>query len=101
MHTSLHIYRLDLLINKKRLSDSFRHVPHAVYIFALVDSSSKSKVFFCFPLSVRLCKFYCTSVHCHLWLHCWHLLWKEFHSLYFWLWLSRYLAKPTLLDETQ
>jgi len=86
---------MDLLINKK-LSVSFSHVPHAAYIFAVCLSLQ----FFCSPLSVRLGEFYCTA-HRHLHLHCWHLLWNEFRSLYFRFRLSGYLAKPSLFDETK
>jgi len=38
-----------------------------------VDSSLKSTVFFCSPLSVRSGDLYCTADR-HLCLHCWHLL---------------------------
>jgi len=46
MHTSLRI-SIGSANNQKKLSVSFGHVPHAVYIFALVYSSAKSTVFFC------------------------------------------------------
>jgi len=44
-----------------------------------------------------------STVHRHLCLVCWFLLWKEFRSLcmYFRFRLSGYLAKPTLFDETK
>jgi len=100
MHTSLRISIGSANKQKnKTVGVLFSHVPHAVYIFALVDISSKSRVFFCSPFSVLLGESYSTARH--LCLHCWHLLWKEFRSLYFRFQLSGYLAKPTLFDETE
>jgi len=51
------------------MSVPYSHVPHEVYIFAYVDSSSESTVFFSSPLSVRLSEF-CSTAHRHLCLHC-------------------------------
>jgi len=48
---------------------------HMQSAYLLVDSSSKSIVFFYSPLSDRLGEFCCKSLPL---LTCWHLLWKEF-----------------------
>jgi len=69
-----------------------------LYLLKLTVRLSLQFFFFCSPLSVRTGEF-CCNAHHHLCLHCWHLLWKEFHSLHFPFRLFGYLPKPTLFNE--
>jgi len=77
-YCSLRTDRSDLLINKIK--------KHACFIWSCATGSlhiclswqfAEVYSLFCSPLSVH-----CTAHH-HFCLYCWHLLWKEFFSLYF------------------
>jgi len=80
------------------MSVSFSYVPPSVYILGFKLTVRLNLQFFLFPFErpLRRVLLHCT---CHLCLHCWHFLWKEFRPLYFRCRLSGYFAKPTLLDE--
>jgi len=76
---------------------SFRHVLQSVYIFAYVDSSSKTTVFFCYPLSVRLAS--STALHIVTFVHIVGICSGKDFALH--IFRSDYpnVAKLTLFDE--
>ena len=92
-HTSMHI--MIGSADKQKKLWVFHFVMFHMHSTYYVDSLSKSTVFFCFPSSIHVGEFYCTAHH-HLWLHCWHLLWKEFHSLVFILLIPMFCPYATL-----